>query len=280
VNLKTRLKQFKQRPLTMVTCYDSAMAKLLDESVIDLVLVGDSVAQVVHGFKDTSSATIEMMELHTQAVCRGLGAESIPVVSDMPFASVRQGVHAATRWATQLVRAGAQAVKIEALTGHQDVVEHLVGTGIPVMGHLGLTPQYVNEFGGYKVQAKTFDAAAGLLKQAHEYESLGACALVLECVPAPVAAQVAHELEIPVIGIGAGAEVDGQVLVMHDLLGLSVDFKARFVRHFGSCAVQAQAAFRSYAQAVRLRQFPNAGESFETEFKVKELTDEGRDNNL
>jgi 3-methyl-2-oxobutanoate hydroxymethyltransferase len=248
------------RKISMLTCYDATMARLLDASEIDILLVGDSVAQVVHGHDSTLPANTEMMALHTAAVRRGTSKKLI--VADLPFMSFRLGKSEALLAAGALMRAGAHAVKLEGLKGHEDVVEHLVDSGIPVMGHLGLTPQSVNQLGGHKVQGKSDAAAERILADARALERLGCFALVAECVPASLGALLARELRIPVIGIGAGPEVDGQVLVLPDMLGMQPDFSPKFLRRFMQGASLTQEALRHYAEAVRNGSFPNASESY------------------
>ncbi len=205
----------------MITAYDSTMAALASESAVDCVLVGDSLAMVMHGQDSTIAATVEMMALHTAAVARSVKGKL--VVADMPFLSVRKGLLPAMEAVEKLARAGAQAVKIEGLEGHEEIISHIVKSDMPVMGHLGLTPQSINKFGGYKAQGKDQASAERLVAQAQELERLGCFALVLECVPERLAGRITNLLKIPVIGIGAGPATDGQVLVMQDMLGLYGD---------------------------------------------------------
>lgn len=209
------------RRISMITAYDSTMAALASESAVDCVLVGDSLAMVMHGQDSTIAATVEMMALHTAAVARSVKGKL--VVADMPFLSVRKGLLPAMEAVEKLARAGAQAVKIEGLEGHEEIISHIVKSDMPVMGHLGLTPQSINKFGGYKAQGKDQASAERLVAQAQELERLGCFALVLECVPERLAGRITNLLKIPVIGIGAGPATDGQVLVMQDMLGLYGD---------------------------------------------------------
>jgi 3-methyl-2-oxobutanoate hydroxymethyltransferase len=246
--------------LSMITCYDYTFARLLSQSPVDAILVGDSAAMAMHGHPSTLHATVSLMRLHTEAVVRGAGGKF--VVSDMPFLSYRKGVRAALNAAQALMTAGANAVKLEGVTGHEDVVQRLVESGIPVMGHLGLQPQSVQFYGGYRVQGGNGAQAAEILRQARLLEELGAFATVLECVPASLAAEVTLALKIPVIGIGAGAACDGQILVLQDLLGLNIDFHPRFVRNFGSVGACVLAAIESYDRAVKSQEFPSPAESF------------------
>ena len=206
------------RRISMITAYDYTMASLAAESAVECVLVGDSLAMVMHGHGSTIAATVDLMALHTAAVARAVKGKL--VIGDMPFLSVRKGLAPAMEAVEKIVRAGAQAVKIEGLEGHEELVSHIVKSDIPVMGHLGLTPQSINKFGGYKAQGKDQASADRLAAQAQELERLGCFALVLECVPEKLAQRITGLLKIPVIGIGAGPFTDGQVLVMQDMLGL------------------------------------------------------------
>ena len=248
----------EQRPIVMVTAYDAPMARIVAASEVDVILVGDSAAMVVHGLPSTVHATLDMMVLHTAAVRRG-APESV-IVADMPFLTVRRGREAAVDAAGALVRAGATAVKVEGLAGHEDVVTHLVGSGIPVMGHLGLTPQSVNQLGGYRLQGRSEAEAAQLLAEARQLEELGAFALVLECVPAALAAEITAALSVPTIGIGAGGGASGQVLVLTDLLGLSPEFRPRFARQYHDGYAATLAALNAFAHDVRAARFPAPAE--------------------
>jgi 3-methyl-2-oxobutanoate hydroxymethyltransferase len=206
------------RKISMITAYDYTLAALAAESAVDCVLVGDSLAMVMHGHPSTLAANPDLMALHTAAVARAIKDKLI--IGDMPFLSVRKGLGLAMDAVEKLARAGAQAVKIEGLDGHGEIISHIIKSDIPVMGHLGLTPQSVNKFGGYRTQGRDQASAEKLAEQALELERLGCFALVLECVPAGLAERITGLLKIPVIGIGAGPHTDGQVLVLQDLLGL------------------------------------------------------------
>ncbi len=247
--------------LVMVTCYDSGFARILNESEVDLLLVGDSAAMVMHGFDSTIHADVGMIALHTAAVARAAPGKFL--VADLPFLSVRKGMGAAMEAVEALVRAGAHAVKLEGIRGNETFVTQVVESGVPVMGHLGLTPQFVNAFGGMKVQAKTEQEQARLLADAQEFERLGAFSLVLECVPSVIAAKIAATLTIPVIGIGAGPDVDGQVLVLQDLLGFTPDFKPKFLRRYLNGFEQFQGAFDRFASDVRSGAYPSQEESYD-----------------
>lgn len=248
----------EQLPIVMLAAYDALMARIVAGSDADAILVGDSVAMVVHGYPSTIHATVEMMCTHTAAVRRG--APDIVVVADMPFLSVRRGLNAATEAAGALMQAGATAVKIEGVTGHEDVIAHLVGSGIPVMGHLGLTPQSVHQFGGYRLQGRSFADAERLVREAAQLESLGAFAVVLECVPEALGEAITEAGSIPTIGIGAGADTSGQVLVLSDLLGLDPHFQPRFVRRYLDGHDAVRDAINGFVRDVRAAKFPARAE--------------------
>lgn len=242
------------QPIVMVAAYDALMARLVAASAADAILVGDSVAMVAHGYPSTVHATVEMMCTHVAAVRRG--APELLLVADLPFLSVRRGLAAATDAAGALMQAGATAVKLEGVAGHEDVITHLVGSGIPVMGHLGLTPQSVNVFGGYRVQGREPAAGERLRQEARQLEEAGAFAFVLECVPAALAATITAERAIPSIGIGAGGGTAGQVLVLADLLGLDGRFQPRFARRYVEGHALVREALDHFARDVRTAQFP------------------------
>lgn len=248
------------KKLSMVTCYDYTFARLLSKTSVDAILVGDSAAMVMHGHPSTLQATLEIMRLHTEAVVRGAGKKC--VIADMPFLSFRKGVQAALEVAQVLMSAGAAAVKLEGVSGHEDVVQRLVQSGVPVMGHLGLEPQSMQRYGGYRVQGRDEDQARKILDDARLIEELGAFAVVLECIPSSLAAEISAALKIPTIGIGAGVACDGQILVLQDLLGLNTDFHPRFARIFADIGQCVLAAIESYDRAVKSEQFPAREESF------------------
>ncbi len=253
------------RKISLLTAYDAPTAAILASAGVDAVLVGDSAAMVVHGMDSTLPMTMDVMEAHVRAV--RAGAPDLCVIGDLPFLSTRLGLEAATAAAGRFMVAGANAVKLEGLRGHEALIPHLTGSGIPVMGHLGLTPQSFNVFGGYKVQGKTDDAAAALREDAKALEALGCFAIVFECVPSPLAESIAASLRIPIIGIGAGPGVDGQVLVLHDILGLSMRKLPRFVRQYADAAELIRKAAASYVEDVRSLSFPSAAESYGLEQK-------------
>lgn len=248
------------RKLVMVATYDAWSARLLADLPVDCLLVGDSAMMVVHGERDTLGSTVEIMALHTRAVARGAPGRFI--VADMPFLAARRGPGPALDAAAALMRAGAGAVKIEGVRGHADVIRHLVDSGIPVMGHLGLTPQSVHVLGGFRVQGREAAAAAELRSDATMLAKLGVFALVLECIPAALARVVTENSPVATIGIGAGNHCDGQVLVFHDLLGFDERFRPRFARRFADGAGLVRRGARRFAETVRRGTFPNARESF------------------
>ncbi len=249
------------RKIAVVTAYDAWSARLLATSPIDALLVGDSAMMVIHGERDTLGATVELMAMHTRAVARG--APETVIIADMPFLGVRQGIVHALDSAAQLLRAGAHAVKVEGARGHTDVIHHLVESGIPVMGHLGLTPQSVHQLGGYRVQGRDAIAAAQLREDAVALEAAGVFALVLECIPQALAGEVTAACRVPTIGIGAGPQCDGQVLVLQDLLGLSPQFHPRFARAFVDGAELVQRGATRFSTAVRDGTFPDTTETFQ-----------------
>lgn len=251
-------KQSKQqgRKISMLTAYDYSTAKLMDEAGINAILVGDSLGNVVLGYEDTLSVTMEDMIHHGAAVARG--AKNAMVVVDMPFMSYQTSVYDAVVNAGRLMKEGrASAVKLE---GGKEVcpqVKAVTEAGIPVMGHLGLTPQSINALGGHRVQGKTQQAAQKLLDDARALQEAGAFAVVLECVPERLADKVTKELEIPTIGIGAGAGCDGQVLVYQDMLGMFSDFTPKFVKKFANVGQVMKEAFKSYIDEMQQGSFPS-----------------------
>ncbi|WP_158749282.1 3-methyl-2-oxobutanoate hydroxymethyltransferase [Acidobacterium sp. S8] len=249
------------QPITALTAYDYSTARLVDEAGIDLILVGDSLAQVVLGYDTTLPVTVDEMLHHTRAVRRAV--KRAIVAADMPYGSyhvsVQEGVANAARF---MKEAGAEAVKIEGGRNRAELVERLTDAEIPVIGHLGLTPQSVHRMGGYKVQGKSMAAADTLLHDALALESAGAVAIVLEGMPREVAHHVTAKLNVPTIGIGAGPDCDGQILVFHDLVNLSFSKPAKFVRQYGDAAGLFRTAIEGYLQDVEKREFPNESESY------------------
>jgi 3-methyl-2-oxobutanoate hydroxymethyltransferase len=250
----------KKQKLVLTTCYDSWSARILGETPMDAILVGDSAAMVMHGESSTLPIDTHTMALHVAAVARA--NKKTFIIGDMPFLSYRKGLTAAMDCVESLMKAGAHAVKLEGLRGHEDIVKNIVGSGVPVMGHLGLTPQSVHGLGGYKVQGREKEIANQLIEDAQKLQDLGAFSLVLECVPSVLAEQITNKLSIPTIGIGAGPHCDGQILVLHDLLGLS-GHKFKFVRPFADGESLIKDALNKYAEAVKNKDFPSINESFE-----------------
>ena len=247
-------------PLVMVTAYDHPGARIADQAGVDLILVGDSVAMVVLGHPDTLQVTVDDMVHHTAAVARA--DPRALVVADLPWLSYHLGAHDAVRNAGRLVRAGARAVKLEGGRRRLPVVSALVDAEVPVMGHLGLTPQSVHAMGGYRVQAKEADAARALVDDALALAGAGCFAIVLESVPDVVARMVTEAVPVPTIGIGAGPWCDGQVLVLHDLLGLDDDTPPRFVRRYARLQEEAVTAVSAFAADVRAGRFPSEDETY------------------
>lgn len=254
-------KKQKGEKISMVTCYDYPSARIVAKTNIDAVLVGDSLAMTVHGFPSTVHATIEMMTMHTQAVARGIGPQFL--VSDMPFCAHRYGFSHTVDCASQLIRAGAHGVKIEGADNFTcEQIKHLIESGIPVMGHLGLQPQSVLAYGGYKVQGKLPKQAKLLMEQALYLQEIGCFALVFECIPVILAQEITDKLSIPTIGIGAGDKTDGQVLVWHDLLGLQNEILPKFVKRFEQLDEKIVNALNLYHQEIQLGQFPGLEHGF------------------
>jgi 3-methyl-2-oxobutanoate hydroxymethyltransferase len=255
-----RKKQLHEK-ISMLTCYDYPSARIIAESHLDCVLVGDSVAMAVHGHDTTIMATMEMMVLHTQAVARGLNHQLL--ISDLPFLCHRVSKADTVTNVRRLLQAGAHAVKIEG--GDNDTCEtiaYLVAAGIPILGHIGLTPQSILQMGGYKVQGKDELQAESLLHQARQLEKAGCCALVIECVPQNLAKTITEALSIPTIGIGAGVVTDGQVLVWHDMLGIQDDFKPRFLKRYAESKGIMLEAINAYVSQVQEACFPGLEHAF------------------
>jgi len=247
-------------PLVMVTAYDAPGARIADEAGVDLILVGDSVAMVVLGYDDTLQVTTEDIAHHTAAVARA--KPSSLIVGDLPWMSYHVSVEETVRNAAQLIRAGAQSVKLEGGRRRVPMIEALVDAEIPVMGHLGLTPQSVHAMGGFKVQAKDSQAALELVADAKALQHAGCFAIVLEGVPDQVARMVTDAIDVPTIGIGAGLHCDGQVLVFHDVLGIEDRVAPKFVRRYASLKQTAVEAMSEFAADVRSGAFPGEAESY------------------
>ena len=258
-----RLKEMKEAgvPIAALTAYDYSMAELVDAAGIDVILVGDSVSTVMQGLETTVTVTMDHMVYHTTLVRRGV--ERALVVADLPFMSYQVNSDEALRNAGRMVKeAGAEAVKLEGGRVVADTVRRIVDVGIPVMGHLGLTPQSIHKFGTYQVRAQEEEEAEELRRDAKLLEEAGVFSIVLEKVPAELAAEVTASVSVPVIGIGAGGSCDGQILVSHDMLGICTRFNPRFVRRYANIGDEMQKAFEHYAQDVRSRGFPDESESY------------------
>lgn len=255
-----RMKQNGEK-IAMITAYDYTMASLVDASGMDLILVGDSAANVMAGYETTLPITLDKMIYHAQ--CVTAGAKRAMVIVDMPFGTYQgdptEALHNAVR---VLKESGAAAVKLEGGREIKESVEKILSAGIPVMGHLGLTPQSVNKFGGYGIRAKEEKEAERLLADARMLDELGCFAIVLEKVPAALAARVAKEVSVPVIGIGAGPDVDGQVLVLQDMLGMNRGFRPKFLRVYADLASEIDSSLKQYISDVKSSDFPSAAESY------------------
>jgi 3-methyl-2-oxobutanoate hydroxymethyltransferase len=259
--LDVRKMKMQGEKITMLTAYDYGIASILDESDIDIILVGDSLGMVVLGYDSTLPVTMEDMLRHTQAVARG--ASKAMIVADMPFLSYQVSPAAALTNAGRLLKEGnAQAVKLEGGQEYAEIVHKMTYAGIPVMAHLGLTPQSVNQLGGYKVQGKKDDAAEKMMRDAKILEEAGAFSLVLECVPEKLAAEITSALSIPTIGIGAGVRCDGQVLVVNDMLGIYDKMTPKFVKKYANLNLDIKNAVKRYIQEVKTSSFPDAEHSF------------------
>lgn len=245
----------------MLTCYDYPSACLVAQTDLDCVLVGDSVAMTVHGHANTLAATIDMLALHTAAVARGTQKQFI--VSDLPFLSYRASIDKTIEHVKDLMQAGAHAIKLEGADEHAcQTISHLVASGVPVMGHIGLTPQSIHQLGGYRIQGQNHAEAKELLQQAKYLEKAGCFALVIECIPQWLAKEMTSFLDIPTIGIGAGADTDGQILVWQDMLALQTEFKPRFVKHYCQGKDVLKAAIDTYIHEVSTADFPSKEYSY------------------
>ncbi|MCH9032000.1 MAG: 3-methyl-2-oxobutanoate hydroxymethyltransferase [candidate division Zixibacteria bacterium] len=262
-------KKERGEKISMLTAYDFYTAKLLDQAGVDMLLVGDSAAMVIHGHKNTLPITTETMLDHTSAVTRG--CRYALVIADLPFMSYHISKEQAIATSGRFIKeALAEAVKLEGGQRMAETVRRIVQSGIPVMGHIGLTPQAVNQLGGYRVQGKSSREAIEILEDARALEEAGAYSIVLECVPAPLAALITERLTIPTIGIGAGVHCDGQVQVFHDLLGLFSDFVPKHARRYANIGDEIKAAVAEYAGDVQTQAFPTDKESFTMKQSVLE----------
>ena len=259
VSTLNKMKQAGEK-IAMLTCYEASFASLMSDAGVDMLLVGDSLGMTVQGHDSTLPVTLADMVYHTRAVARG--NKNAMIVTDLSFGSFQQNKEQAFAAAVELMQAGAHMVKLEGGVWMAETTEFLQMRGIPVCAHIGLTPQSVNAFGGYKVQGKGDVAAQALLADAQAHADAGAALVLMECVPAALAAEVTRSINCPTIGIGAGVDCDGQVLVMHDILGVFPGKTARFVRNFMQGQDSIQAAVSAYVNAVKKSEFPAAEHQF------------------
>ena len=274
-----RENKLNHRPITCLTAYDYASARLVDEAGIDIVLVGDSLAMTMLGYDNTLSVTVDEMLHHTRAVRRGV--KSAFLIADMPYGSYHLSVDDAVRNAARFVKeAGAEAVKVEGGEKRADLIRRIIDAEIPVAGHIGLTPQSVNVMGGFRVQGKTLSAVEQLMRDAVSLDRAGVACIYLEGIPREVAAMITAEVKTPTIGIGAGPDCDGQVLVFHDLLNLTFGPAAKFVRRYGDAAALITDAVQSYRADVLSKQYPSDNESYhlpkETQAALETVLDRKR----
>ncbi len=255
--------------ITALTAYDYSFARLIDSSGVDIVLVGDSLGMVFHGEKNTLKVTIDDIAYHTRAVSRGI--ENALLVGDMPFLSYHLGLEKALENAGKLISAGAEAVKLEGCDGVIPAIRAMINAGIPVMGHIGMTPQSIHKFGGFKIQGREMADAKKLVNDAIELERAGVFALVLECVPAELAESITERLSIPTIGIGAGAGCDGQILVVNDMLGMPSDITPKFVKKYADLSSVIQGAVRDYIDETKSGDFPDDEHSYTTPRRLKAI---------
>ncbi len=257
-----QIKQLKydNKKISMLTCYDYSSAKIINQSNIDMILVGDSAAMVMHGHNSTLPIDVATMALHIKAVAKG--APDKFIVGDMPFMSFRKSLSDNMTAVEKIMKAGAHAIKLEGFDGNLELIKHIVQSGVPVMGHLGLTPQSVNSLGGYKVQGKIDEDKIKIINDTQSLEKAGCFAVVLECVPSTLSQDIAKQTEIITIGIGAGDCVDGQVLVINDMLGMSGDFQPKFVRKYLNAEQLFLQAFNEFDKDVKDSQFPSSKESY------------------
>ncbi|MCB1828299.1 MAG: 3-methyl-2-oxobutanoate hydroxymethyltransferase, partial [Coxiellaceae bacterium] len=248
-------KKNKNEKITFVTCYDYTSARIADASDVDCILVGDSLAMTMHGYSTTVPATMEMMVMHTSAVVKG--APNTFVVGDLPFLSYRKGLTENMDAVQALMQAGAQAVKLEGLDGNQQLIKHIVKSGVPVMGHIGLTPQSVHALGGFRVQGREEAVAKDLLEQAKLLEQSGCFSIVLECMPAKVAQHITDAIHIPTIGIGAGPHTSGQILVWQDMLGMQDQLSIKFVKRYFNGFEMIKNSLNAYHQEVQAAVYPD-----------------------
>lgn len=250
----------ENKKISMTTCYDYWSAKILDESNIDAVLVGDSAAMVIHGYETTINAETEMMCYHIAAVKRGLKNKLL--IADLPFLAHRKGLQFLMETIDKFMKCGAQAVKIEGADDNLELIKHIVKSGIPVMGHLGLTPQSIYQLGGYKLQGKSSSSAEKVINDSKKLEEAGCFSIVLEMIPSEISKKITEELSIPTIGIGAGKFTNGQILVLQDLLGLTKDFEPKFLRKYLNGFELFLKSINKFDEDVKAEDYPNEKESY------------------
>lgn len=255
-----RISKENNKPISLVTCYDYWSAVIINDTDIDAVLVGDSAAMVMHGFSTTVNADVEMMSYHLAAVKRGLTDKLL--IADMPFLAHRKGDQYAIEVVDKFVKLGANAVKIEGAGTNIKTIKNIVDSGVPVMGHIGLTPQSVNSLGGFILQGKNNEAAKQLIEDAKALEDVGCFSIVLELIPAQLAKEITESINIPTIGIGAGSYTSGQILVLQDLLGLTKGFNPKFLRKYLDGLELIKDAISRYDHDVKKKIFPNEKESY------------------
>jgi 3-methyl-2-oxobutanoate hydroxymethyltransferase len=260
ITINDILKKKNKGKVTVLTCYDYSFAKILDEAGIDIILVGDSLANVVLGMQDIKNISLLEMVNHTEAVAGGVNRSL--VVADMPYKAYQKDPKKSLYYAKKFIKAGADAVKIEWFSKVEFAIKRLIKNKIPVMGHIGLTPQTAHLFGGYKVQGRDEPRAKQLIEQAKILQELGVFSIVLECIPYQLARRITKALKIPTIGIGAGKYCDGQVLVLYDFLGLYKEKKLKFIRLYCDLSSQIKGVTSKYIQDVRMGRFPSKNESF------------------
>ncbi len=254
------------KKLVVVTAYDYWTARLLRDTKVDGILIGDCAAMVVHGKQNTVDCDINTIAMHTRAVVRGAPEKFI--IAAMPFLSTRKGFEAAMDNVEILMKAGAKALKIEGVEGNEELIRHLSQSGIPVIGHVGLTPQKHHMIGGFKAQGKTTESRGRIVADAIKMEELGCVCVVLEAVPQLVGQEVSEAIEVPCVGVGAGLDVDGQALVLQDMLGMTVDFQPKFVRKYMEGAELIQQAVNQFAKDVREENFPSLQETYAVKKKT------------
>jgi 3-methyl-2-oxobutanoate hydroxymethyltransferase len=252
-------RKFLKEKISMLTCYDFTLAQVLNKTKIDALLIGDSSSMVMFGESSTLSSSVDNLSQMCLAVSKG--AQSKFIVCDLPFGFMQMSDDTFFSGVKKIMSCGANALKIEGFEGHGKKIEQLIQMGVPVMGHLGLMPQHIQNYGGFKVQGKTDPAKVQILNWAKQLQKLGVFAIVLECIPVDLADVISKELDIPTIGIGAGPSTDGQILVLHDFLGLT-DFKAKFVRQYMDGSKLIQESVDKYVSDVNSSEFPSAGETY------------------